>query len=224
MKEGVASKSVSVLFFSHSAETDSRHVQHRRRSLRSRRYRGPTFAPRTRLSWPSRLLSRSDRYRRTVRMSSVYRPTMLPNPLIPGRRIHCRMSECSSEIRIDVQGECLVSYAISLPESTARSCSMWSCPTSSRIANRRFSKADTERTWVCLIIMPLFYRWSRRTEGPWSQVCKAIHDCHAAVHAMGAPRIATDVRIGTRTDRELVHGDGNEHKVRRVKEILASRT
>lgn len=61
-------------------------------------------------------------------------------------------------------------------------------------------------------------------EGPWSQVCKAIHDCHAAVHAMGAPRIATDVRIGTRTDRELVHGDGNEHKVRRVKEILASRT
>ncbi|EIN07041.1 hypothetical protein PUNSTDRAFT_53446 [Punctularia strigosozonata HHB-11173 SS5] len=58
-------------------------------------------------------------------------------------------------------------------------------------------------------------------EGPWSEVSKAIHDCHAAVHAMGAPRIATDIRIGTRVDREILPGTGNEGKVARVEEILA---
>ncbi|KAF9246403.1 YkoF-like protein [Melanogaster broomeanus] len=59
-------------------------------------------------------------------------------------------------------------------------------------------------------------------EGPWSEVSKAIHDCHAAVHAQGAPRIATDIRIGTRIDREVVPGEGNNGKVRRVQEILAT--
>lgn len=60
-----------------------------------------------------------------------------------------------------------------------------------------------------------------RTEGPWSEVSKAIHDCHAAVHAMGAPRVATDIRIGTRVDREIAPGTGNEGKVKRVQDILA---
>ncbi|KAG1754350.1 hypothetical protein EDB19DRAFT_1665980 [Suillus lakei] len=58
-------------------------------------------------------------------------------------------------------------------------------------------------------------------EGPWSEVSKAIHDCHAAVHAQGAPRVATDIRIGTRVDRDAPVGDGNDHKVKRVEEILA---
>ncbi|KIJ35714.1 hypothetical protein M422DRAFT_76295 [Sphaerobolus stellatus SS14] len=58
-------------------------------------------------------------------------------------------------------------------------------------------------------------------EGPWSAVCEAIHACHKAVHAMGAPRIATDVRIGTRVDRTNTSGQVNEDKVRRVDEILA---
>jgi len=47
-------------------------------------------------------------------------------------------------------------------------------------------------------------------------------DCHTAVHAKGAPRIATDVRIGTRVDREIAPGTGNDHKVKRVEEILAA--
>jgi uncharacterized protein YqgV (UPF0045/DUF77 family) len=51
---------------------------------------------------------------------------------------------------------------------------------------------------------------------------EAIHDCHAAVHAMGAPRIATDVRVGTRVDREILPGEGNAGKVKRVEEILAA--
>ena len=37
---------------------------------------------------------------------------------------------------------------------------------------------------------------------------------------MGTPRIATDIRIGTRTDKKI-EGGGNEGKVARVVEILA---
>ncbi|KAG6854704.1 hypothetical protein C0991_002416 [Blastosporella zonata] len=37
----------------------------------------------------------------------------------------------------------------------------------------------------------------------------------------GAPRIATDIRIGTRVDRDLSSGGGNDGKVKRVEEILA---
>ncbi|KZT27314.1 hypothetical protein NEOLEDRAFT_1088827 [Neolentinus lepideus HHB14362 ss-1] len=57
-------------------------------------------------------------------------------------------------------------------------------------------------------------------EGPWSAVCKAIGDCHAAVHTKGAPRIATDIRIGTRVDKDIAPGTGNEAKVDRVMRIL----
>ncbi|KAG9084424.1 hypothetical protein FS749_005241 [Ceratobasidium sp. UAMH 11750] len=59
-------------------------------------------------------------------------------------------------------------------------------------------------------------------EGPWSAVCKAIHDCHAAVHALGTPRVATDIRIGTRVDKKLAPGTGNDGKVQRVLDILAA--
>ncbi|KAI0039552.1 hypothetical protein FA95DRAFT_1567113 [Auriscalpium vulgare] len=64
-------------------------------------------------------------------------------------------------------------------------------------------------------------------EGPWSAVSQAIHDCHAAVHAKGAPRIATDIRIGTRdpprpsTSSTPASDSGeNARKLRRVQEIL----
>ncbi|WFD44112.1 acetylornithine transaminase [Malassezia psittaci] len=38
-------------------------------------------------------------------------------------------------------------------------------------------------------------------EGPISVVNQAITQCHEAVHAMGVERIATDIRLGTRTDK-----------------------
>ncbi|RSH95371.1 hypothetical protein EHS25_000458 [Saitozyma podzolica] len=60
-------------------------------------------------------------------------------------------------------------------------------------------------------------------EGPWDAVMTVIGECHRAVHAMGTPRIATDIRIGTRTDKSISSG-GNDGKVKRVEEILASRS
>lgn len=39
-------------------------------------------------------------------------------------------------------------------------------------------------------------------EGEWEAVIGAIKTCHEKLHEMGVPRIATQIKIGTRTDRE----------------------
>jgi len=38
-------------------------------------------------------------------------------------------------------------------------------------------------------------------EGEWEQVFAAIRRCHETLHEMGVPRIHTDIKLGTRTDR-----------------------
>jgi uncharacterized protein (TIGR00106 family) len=38
-------------------------------------------------------------------------------------------------------------------------------------------------------------------EGEWDQVFGAIRSCHEEIHAMGAPRIHTEIKFGTRTDK-----------------------
>ncbi|OCF31384.1 hypothetical protein I316_06989 [Kwoniella heveanensis BCC8398] len=58
-------------------------------------------------------------------------------------------------------------------------------------------------------------------EGPWDDVMRVIGEAHQAVHAMGCQRIATDIRIGTRTDKSITSG-GNDGKVSRVEGILAA--
>ncbi len=54
-------------------------------------------------------------------------------------------------------------------------------------------------------------------EGEWDEVFAAIKRCHEAVHEMGAPRITTTIKLGTRTDR----GQSMDDKVRSVEEKLA---
>ena len=38
-------------------------------------------------------------------------------------------------------------------------------------------------------------------EGEWDAVMDIVKQCHEKVHAMGAPRISTSMRVGTRVDR-----------------------
>lgn len=38
-------------------------------------------------------------------------------------------------------------------------------------------------------------------EGEWDAVMAAVKACHEKVHAMGAPRIFTTLKLGTRIDR-----------------------
>jgi uncharacterized protein (TIGR00106 family) len=39
-------------------------------------------------------------------------------------------------------------------------------------------------------------------EGEWDEVFAAVKACHEKVHEMGAPRIHTNIKLGTRIDRE----------------------
>ncbi|GAA6051176.1 hypothetical protein JCM3770_002575 [Rhodotorula araucariae] len=55
-------------------------------------------------------------------------------------------------------------------------------------------------------------------EGEFSDVMKVIEQCHDALHKMGCPRIATDIRIGTRTDKQ----GSLAAKVASVKALLAN--
>ncbi|GAA5176449.1 MULTISPECIES: MTH1187 family thiamine-binding protein [Halomonadaceae] len=51
----------------------------------------------------------------------------------------------------------------------------------------------------------LIYRmhaYGTNIEGPWDAVFETVRRCHERVHEMGAPRITTTLKVGTRTDRE----------------------
>ncbi|MGB0741720.1 MAG: MTH1187 family thiamine-binding protein [Planctomycetaceae bacterium] len=46
------------------------------------------------------------------------------------------------------------------------------------------------------------HAWGTNIEGEWDDVFAAIKRCHQRVHEMGAPRITTSIKVGTRTDRQ----------------------
>jgi len=54
-------------------------------------------------------------------------------------------------------------------------------------------------------------------EGEWDAVFAAVKRCHEVVHDLGAPRIVTTLKLGTRTDRPQTMED----KVRSVREKLS---
>jgi len=60
------------------------------------------------------------------------------------------------------------------------------------------------------------HAYGTNVEGEWDAVFAAVKRCHAVVHAMGAVRISSTLRVGTRTDR----AQSMEDKVRSVEEKL----
>lgn len=55
-------------------------------------------------------------------------------------------------------------------------------------------------------------------EGEWEAVLDAIRRCHEVLHEMGVPRIHTDIKISTRTDRPQQMAE----KVQSVRRHLAN--
>ncbi len=53
-------------------------------------------------------------------------------------------------------------------------------------------------------------------QGDWDAVMAVVKRCHEVVHEMGAPRVFTTLKIGTRTDREQSMDD----KINSVREKL----
>ena len=54
---------------------------------------------------------------------------------------------------------------------------------------------------------PRLHAYGTNVEGDWDAVMAAVRRCHERIHEMGAPRVSTSIRIGTRTDREQTMQD-----------------
>lgn len=77
--------------------------------------------------------------------------------------------------------------------------------------------AACERVFVSAGLQHQLHAYGTNVEGEWDDVMAAVKRCHEVVHQMGAPRISTTVRFGTRTDRTQTMSD----KVRSVEDKLA---
>ena len=60
------------------------------------------------------------------------------------------------------------------------------------------------------------HSYGTNIEGEWDAVFSAVKRCHEVVHEIGAPRITTTIKLGTRTDREQTMED----KIKSVKEKM----
>ncbi len=53
----------------------------------------------------------------------------------------------------------------------------------------------------------MLHAYGTNIEGEWDAVMAAIRECHEKVHGMGAPRIITTMKLGTRVDRDQTMED-----------------
>jgi len=62
------------------------------------------------------------------------------------------------------------------------------------------------------------HAYGTNIEGEWDEVFAAVKRCHEVLHEMGAPRVSSNMRFGTRIDRDQSMAD----KVRSVEDKLKS--
>lgn len=61
--------------------------------------------------------------------------------------------------------------------------------------------AECQRVLHSAGLTTSLHAYGTNVEGEWDEVMAAVKACHEAVHAMGAPRITTTIKLGTRIDR-----------------------
>ena len=76
--------------------------------------------------------------------------------------------------------------------------------------------AACEQVFTEAGLEPRLHANGTNVEGEWDVVMAALKSCHERLHEMGVPRIATNIRLGTRVDREASMGA----KMRSVEEKL----
>lgn len=67
--------------------------------------------------------------------------------------------------------------------------------------------AECERLIQAAGLSAQLHPYGTVIEGEWDQVFAVVKQCHEKVHAMGAPRVFTTMKVGTRTDREQTMQD-----------------
>ena len=78
--------------------------------------------------------------------------------------------------------------------------------------------AEVERVLAEAGLHHVLHANGTNVEGEWDAVMAAIRTCHERLHAMGVPRIHTDIKLGTRKDRAQTMAD----KVASVREKLGA--
>ena len=76
--------------------------------------------------------------------------------------------------------------------------------------------AECHRVLQAAGLKTQLHAYGTNIEGDWDVVMAAVKQCHERVHAKGAPRITTTIKLGTRIDRDQTMAD----KVRSVEEKL----
>ncbi len=61
--------------------------------------------------------------------------------------------------------------------------------------------AACERVFTDAGLKTHLHAYGTNLEGDWETVFAAIKRCHEVLHAMGTPRISTQIKVGTRSDR-----------------------
>lgn len=67
--------------------------------------------------------------------------------------------------------------------------------------------AACERVLAEAGLEPKLHAYGTNVEGEWDAVFAALKRCHEVLHDMGAPRVSTNLRCGTRTDKAQSIGD-----------------
>lgn len=62
--------------------------------------------------------------------------------------------------------------------------------------------AECEKIIKSAGLKSMLHAYGTNIEGEWDDVFAAVKKCHERVHEMGAPRISSTLRIGTRTDKQ----------------------
>jgi len=78
--------------------------------------------------------------------------------------------------------------------------------------------AECQRILQAAGLSHQLHAYGTNIEGDWETVMSAIKKCHETVHGMGAPRINTTLKIGTRNDRD----QSMQEKIDRVETLLGA--
>lgn len=80
--------------------------------------------------------------------------------------------------------------------------------------------AACEKVLTAAGLKTALHSYGTDIEGEWDAVFAAIKRCHEVVHEMGAPRISTTIKLGTRTDRAQTMEDKVTSVQNKLQDIL----
>ena len=84
--------------------------------------------------------------------------------------------------------------------------------------------AACERVFAEAGLKTKLHAYGTNIEGEWDDVFAAIKRCHEVVHAMGAPRVSSSLRFGTRVDRVQTMDDKVQSVERKLDQTDAGTT